>query len=63
MASEFAESDIVLQIQGVTKTFPGVVALSGMTIDLRRAEVHAVCGENGAGQVHPHEVDHGHLPA
>ena len=50
MASEFAESDIVLQIQGVTKTFPGVVALSGMTIDLRRAEVHAVCGENGAGK-------------
>jgi len=50
MASEIAESDIVLQIQGVTKTFPGVVALSGMTIDLRRAEVHAVCGENGAGK-------------
>ena len=40
----------MLQIEGITKTFPGVVALSKMTIDLRRAEVHAVCGENGAGK-------------
>ena len=40
----------MLQIEGITKTFPGVMALSKMTIDLRRAEVHAVCGENSAGK-------------
>ena len=50
MTAESTQSDIVLQIDGVTKTFPGVMALSNMTIDLRRAEVHAVCGENGAGK-------------
>ena len=40
----------VLRIQGISKSFPGVNALTDMTIDLRHAEVHAVCGENGAGK-------------
>ncbi|QWW20553.1 sugar ABC transporter ATP-binding protein [Schaalia sp. 19OD2882] len=47
----------------ITKTFPGVVALSGVTFDVRENEIHAICGENGAGKstlmkvlsgVHPH---------
>jgi ABC-type sugar transport system ATPase subunit len=42
--------DIVLRMEGIDKSFPGVRALSGMSIDLRRAEVHAICGENGAGK-------------
>jgi ABC-type sugar transport system ATPase subunit len=42
--------EVVLHLEGITKSFPGVRALSGMTIDLRRAEVHAICGENGAGK-------------
>ena len=37
-------------MEGINKTFPGVKALSNMSIDLRRGEVHAVCGENGAGK-------------
>jgi ABC-type sugar transport system ATPase subunit len=41
---------VVLQMEGINKTFPGVKALSNMSIDLRRGEVHAVCGENGAGK-------------
>jgi ABC-type sugar transport system ATPase subunit len=40
----------VLRIQSISKSFPGVNALTDMTIDLRHAEVHAVCGENGAGK-------------
>ncbi len=43
-------TDTILKIAGVEKTFPGVRALSNMKLDLRRGEVHAVCGENGAGK-------------
>jgi ribose transport system ATP-binding protein len=40
----------ILQLKGVSKRFPGVVALDGIDLDLRSGEVHAVCGENGAGK-------------
>jgi ribose transport system ATP-binding protein len=40
----------ILRLQGVGKRFPGVVALDGIHLDLRRGEVHAICGENGAGK-------------
>jgi ribose transport system ATP-binding protein len=35
---------------GITKHFPGVVALNGVTFDVAAASCHAVCGENGAGK-------------
>jgi ribose transport system ATP-binding protein len=44
-----AESGL-LALQEISKTFPGVTALSRVSLDLRRGEVHAVCGENGAGK-------------
>lgn len=41
---------LLLEVQGVSKSFPGVKALSDMHLDLRGGEVLAVVGENGAGK-------------
>ncbi|MFI5841387.1 multiple monosaccharide ABC transporter ATP-binding protein [Catenuloplanes sp. NPDC051500] len=40
----------ILEMRGITKTFPGVKALSDVTLSVTRGEVHAICGENGAGK-------------
>ncbi|WP_216216792.1 sugar ABC transporter ATP-binding protein [Amycolatopsis aidingensis] len=40
----------LLEVEGVSKSFPGVRALAGMRLDLRRGEVLALVGENGAGK-------------
>ena len=40
----------VLRLIDVSKTFPGVRALSGIDFDLLPGEVHCICGENGAGK-------------
>ncbi|MET8689962.1 multiple monosaccharide ABC transporter ATP-binding protein [Streptomyces sp. NPDC004732] len=37
-------------MRGITKTFPGVKALSDVNLTVRAGEIHAVCGENGAGK-------------
>jgi monosaccharide-transporting ATPase len=40
----------LLEIRGLTKSFPGVKALQGVDFTARRGEVHALMGENGAGK-------------
>ena len=42
--------DYILQVRGLTKTFAGVKALHDVQLNLRRGEVHALMGENGAGK-------------
>src|SRR5581483_1429046 len=42
--------EIILEMRGITKAFPGIVANDRIDSDLRRGEVHALLGENGAGK-------------
>jgi ABC-type sugar transport system ATPase subunit len=40
----------ILEMRGVTKRFPGVVALDGVDFSVRRGEIHSLVGQNGAGK-------------
>ncbi len=43
-------SELLLEVRGISKIFPGVKALKNVSFDVKRGEVHALCGENGAGK-------------
>jgi len=44
------DKDSILEFKSVTKRFPGVVALNDVSFEIRRGEIHGICGENGAGK-------------
>ena len=43
-------SDYILELKDVVKTFGGVRALNGVQFQLKKGEIHALMGENGAGK-------------
>jgi len=40
----------ILEMRDITKTFPGVKALSNVNLSVEEGEIHAIVGENGAGK-------------
>lgn len=43
-------SEYILELNGITKIFPGVKALDNVHFNLKAGEIHALAGENGAGK-------------
>jgi putative multiple sugar transport system ATP-binding protein len=56
-------TDILLEMRDITKTFPGVKALSNVNMKVREGEIHALVGENGAGKSTLMKVLSGVYPA
>ena len=42
--------DYIIEMLGITKEFPGIIANDNITLQLRTGEIHALLGENGAGK-------------
>jgi putative multiple sugar transport system ATP-binding protein len=40
----------ILEMRGISKSYPGVKALKNVNLQVRSGEIHAICGENGAGK-------------
>ena len=45
-----SRATVVLEARGISKSFPGVKALDGVSLTVRRGRLHALLGENGAGK-------------
>jgi len=45
-----ARMDYIIEMAGITKVFPGIIANDDVTLNLKKGEIHALLGENGAGK-------------
>lgn len=43
-------SEYIIEMVGITKEFPGIIANDNITLQLKKGEIHALLGENGAGK-------------
>jgi ABC-type sugar transport system ATPase subunit len=50
MSGSTSPGKVLLEMQGIGKTFPGVRALEGVQLTVKEGQVHALLGENGAGK-------------
>lgn len=48
--NQYTASPYVIEMRGITKRFPGIVANDNVNLQLKRGEIHALLGENGAGK-------------
>ncbi len=44
------QKDLILEMKGIKKSFPGVTVFDGFDFNVRKGEIHCICGENGAGK-------------
>mgnify|MGYP003045146928 CR=1 FL=1 len=42
--------DYIIEMLNITKEFPGIIANDNITLQLKKGEIHALLGENGAGK-------------
>lgn len=47
---EADSSALAIELTGITKRFPGVIANDNVNLSVKTGEIHAICGENGAGK-------------
>jgi len=50
MMTQPIDAQAILEMRGISKRFPGLVALNGVDFSARRGEIHALIGQNGAGK-------------